>query len=384
MCCCERDDTCGGKRAHMLSSAHPPTHPLTVLIARAKGFPPTGELLFCSCAIMLIITQSHHITRGEIMNNLSFTVLGPSGCGKTTLLACMNNCFSSLMPANFETSDTQTFSLLTNAFTKLEHDAHDNGDSLFFTGGIEGTDTDHVYTFTVKAGRTTIPLKFTDFPGEWLDPRDPDNSQKYSQVETIARESSVIIAVIDTPCLMQRAGKYANSAAISEIEHVIENSLTDDGKLILLVPVKCERYLENDADAEALRSTIRTHFSRTISLAGESSSYFGRAAVAILPVKTMGNVMFARFEEKEGRTLQVYRRIIGRTFNPEYTDQPLRYAMSFLLEQYRQKRKTSLLGRMFMSTEVERVITSLREGISTNIPGCEVFGRSVLGIKEEQ
>ena len=318
------------------------------------------------------------------VKDLSFTVLGPSGCGKTTLLACMNECFSSLMPGSFEAGDSQTFKLLTEAYRKLEHDAHDDGESLFFTGGIDGTDTDHHCSFNVNAGRTHIPLKFSDFPGEWLDPRNPDNSAKYSEVERIARSSSVIIAVIDSPYIMHRGNLYSSQAGIPEIEHVIENSLTDDGKLILLVPVKCERYLENDRDAELLRETVKKHFARTIALAGASSSYYGKAAVCILPVKTMGNVMFARFEEKDGRTLQVYRRIIGRRFKPEHTDQPLRYAMSFLLEQYRQKKSASLLGRMFMSSEVENVITSLREGIRTDIPGCEVFGREVLGLKEGQ
>lgn len=318
------------------------------------------------------------------VKDLSFTVLGPSGCGKTTLLACMNECFSSLMPASFEAGDSQTFKLLTEAYRKLEHDAHDDGESLFFTGGIEGTDTDHHYSFNVNAGRTHIPLKFSDFPGEWLDPRDQENAAKYSEVERIARSSLVIIAVIDSPYLMHRGNVYSSQAGITEIEHVIENSLTDEGKLILLVPVKCERYLENDRNAETLRDTVKKHFARTIALAGASSSYYGKAAVCILPVKTMGNVMFARFEEKDGRTLQVYRRIIGRKFKPEHTDQPLRYAMSFLLEQYRQKKSASLLGRMFMSSEVENVITSLREGIRTDIPGCEVFGREVLGLKEGQ
>ena len=318
------------------------------------------------------------------MNELSFTVMGPYACGKTTLLACMNECFGAMMPGNFEAGDPETFRQLSEAYKQLEHDAQDNGESLFFSGGVRGTDTDHHYRFNVKAGRSRIPLKFTDFPGEWLDPHDPDNAAKYAEVERIARASSVIVAVIDAPYLMHRGGMYSSEACIPEIEHVIENSLTDDGKLILLVPVKCERYLENDRDAESLRDTVRKHFARTIALAGASSSYYGKAAVCILPVKTMGNVMFARFEEKDGRTLQVYRRIIGRRFKPEHTDQPLRYAMSFLLEQYRQKKSASLLGRMFMSSEVENVITSLREGIRTDIPGCEVFGREVLGLKEGQ
>ena len=315
-------------------------------------------------------------------NELSFTVLGPYACGKTTLLACMNECLAGLMPGNFEAGDSQTFRLLTEAYSKLEHDAQDNGESLFFTGGIEGTDTDHSYNFNVNAGHTRIPLKFTDFPGEWLDPHDTDNAEKYAEVERIAKSSSVIMAVIDSPYLMHHGGRYSAEARIPEIEHVIENSLTNDEKLILIVPVKCERYLENDHDAELLRDTVKSHFSHTIKLADYSSSYYGKVAVSILPVKTMGNVMFARFEEKGGRITQVYRKIIGRQFKPEYVDQPIRYAMSFLLEQYRRRKSASILGRLFMSSEVEKLIDTLREGIRTDISGSEIIGREVIGIEE--
>ena len=317
------------------------------------------------------------------MNELSFTVLGPYACGKTTLLACMNECFGAMMPGNFEAGDPETFRLLSEAYKQLEEDARDNGDSLFFSGGVRGTDTDHHYRFNVKAGRSRIPLKFTDFPGEWLDPHDPDNAAKYAEVERIARASSVVIAVIDAPYLMHRGGMYSSEACIPEIEHVIENSLTDDDKLILLVPVKCERYLETDTDAEALLSTIEQHFARTISLASEASPYYGHLAVAILPVKTMGNVMFGRFEEKDGRILQVYRRIIGRKFSPEFTDQPLRYALSFLLEGYRRKKSESLLGRLTMSRELEDVIDRIWSELRIDIPGSEIFCPELLGIADE-
>ena len=317
------------------------------------------------------------------MNELSFTVLGPYACGKTTLLACMNECFGALMPGNFEAGDPETFRLLTEAYKQLERDAEDDGESLFFSGGVTGTDTDHHYRFNVKAGRSRIPLTFTDFPGEWLDPHDPENGAKYSEVERIARESSVIIAVIDSPYLMHHGGMYSSEARIAEIEHVIENSLTTEEKLILIVPVKCERYLESAEDTELLLSTVKALFAHTISLTGETSPYCGRLAAAILPVRTMGNVVFGRFEKKDGRILQVYRKIIGRKFHPEFVDQPLRYALSFLLEGYRRKKSASLLGRLTMSRDLEDVIDSVWSEHRTDIPGSEIFAPELLGLEED-
>ncbi|MBQ3403722.1 MAG: hypothetical protein IJG65_10200 [Synergistaceae bacterium] len=317
------------------------------------------------------------------MNELHFTVLGPSGCGKTTLLACMNEYFGRVMSGSFEAGDTEIFKRLSDAYTRLKDKADDNGHEIIFSGGIEGTDAEKQYPFTLKGSRRNIALRFFDFPGGWIDPRDPEKSIHFKRVSETAQSSKVIIAVINSPYLMQYDGKYRNYAGIDETEYIIENSLTPDGgdKLILLVPVKCEKYLTNGKYAELLRGAVKKYFTRTISLAGNQSPYYGKLAVAILPVKTMGNVQLRRFEVRDGEPVLTFG-TTGSVFRPEDTDQPLRYALSFLLGQYMKRRSgfTAALDWVFGGGNLDKIIASIREGMRENFRGSEIIaGRELLG-----
>lgn len=315
-------------------------------------------------------------------NELYFTVLGPSGCGKTTLLACMNEYFSRVMPGAFEAENPATFNRLSEAYEKLRHEAEDDGHEIIFSGGVEGTDTEHQYPFILKGGRRDVRMKFFDFPGGWLNPRDPGQSAHFSDVSAKIARSSVIIAVINSPYLMQYNGKYRDYAGIDEAEYIIESSLTPDSdKLILLVPVKCEKYLASPHDANELKETVKSSFAKTISLAGNSSPYHGKIAIALLPVKTMGNVQLSRFDVRDGNPAQVFRRITDSPFMPEYTDQPLRYAISFLLEEYKKSRAHSVYDLIFGSGNLDGILDDIRQGIRTNTPGAEIIaGRELIGV----
>ena len=322
-------------------------------------------------------------------NELWFTVLGPSGCGKTTLLACMNEYFARVMNGAFMPENEATFKKLSEAYSRLRLEAEDNDREIIFSGGIEGTDTAHEYSFTLKGSRKNVRVRFFDFPGGWINPRNPEQSSHFEEVSEKASGSSVIMAVINSPYLMQYDGKYKNYAGIDEMEYVIEKSLaeSDEDKLIILVPVKCEKYLAKEKETGQLREAVKKAFSRTIKLASISSPYYGKLAIALLPVKTMGNVQLSRFEVKEGEPLQVFRKITGSRFMPEDTDQPLRYAMSFLLEQYKKINSRSKLNAAFNFVfgmgNPDKTIASIREGISENISGSEIIsGRELIGLPD--
>ena len=72
---------------------------------------------------------------------------------------------------------------------------------------------------------------------------------------------------------------------------------------------------------------------------------------------------------------------------PEDTDQPLRYAMSFLLEQYKKINSRSKLNAAFNFVfgmgNLDKTIASIREGISENISGSEIIsGRELIGLPD--
>ena len=113
-------------------------------------------------------------------------------------------------------------------------------------------------------------------------------------------------------------------------------------------------------------------------------------ALAILPIHTIGNVEFSRFKEKEGeRPEEVYlRKNVRSKFKPRDTDQPLRYAISFLMNQYAQERSGywhKVLNKLFGRDNMKRIATIIRQGIHEDASkGFEIIhGRALIGLEEE-
>ena len=101
-------------------------------------------------------------------DELIFTVLGPSGAGKTTLLSCMHKKFEEILPGSFYPADSKTFARLSKAYKKLEQAA--NNPDIEFGVPLEGTSDLREYEFTIRGKRKSVPVKFYDFPGIWMNP----------------------------------------------------------------------------------------------------------------------------------------------------------------------------------------------------------------------
>ena len=322
------------------------------------------------------------------VNEMNFAVLGPSGAGKTTLLACMAEEFERVSPGTIFPAESFTFSALSNAYKSLRRDAN-NSDSRQFERSIEGTSMLREFLFHVKGHRAYLPVRFYDFPGGWIIPGDSNNNT----VIDIVKSSAVIVVAINTPYLMEFDGKYADDGcAVDEIEWVIKRSLEGDTseRLILFVPIKCEKYLETPDERDRLHKTIKRAFNSTLMLTS-SPLYRDRLAMALLPVQTVGNAKFARFKfAPDGRVeREVYRKTDPHSrFSPKNVDQPMRYLMSFLLEQFaRNKEKGSwydkFLSFIFREGDLKEVAEYIRSGIKSDNDleaGFEIFcGRELIG-----
>ena len=280
---------------------------------------------------------------------LCFTALGPSGAGKTTLLACMQKNFEELLPGYFYPADPKTFSTLNTAYKKLEAEA--NSQSIEFAVGVEGTSDLRQYAFTIKGKNANLPVRFFDFPGGWMNPHDESQAENYEQVINIVQRSMVILVAINTPYIMEYDGRYKDYAGVDEIQYVIKTSLinSDSNKLIIFVPIKCERYTSTSADSKQMRDKIKEVFDETLKLS-TNPVYKDRLAVALLPVHTVGNARFSRFSIRNGEiTQEVYLKNRSIKFSPKDADQPLRFAMSFLLNEFAKGQKNSLLKSLFSS-----------------------------------
>ena len=113
---------------------------------------------------------------------------------------------------------------------------------------------------------------------------------------------------------------------VEALENMKENSL------FMIVPVKCETYIRQNP--AKLFSKVTAKFSEFIELA--RGKHRGRSAVVIMPVNILGGARFTGLvRDVTGRHIldEAFEWDSRIGFNPEYTDQPLRFAVNFMLNQ---------------------------------------------------
>ena len=326
---------------------------------------------------------------------LIFTMLGPSGSGKTSMLACMNRTLEDMLPGTFY-PDRKTFGILDDAYENLKISA-DSDKIQFDVHALKGTEEISMFDFKIVGNKSTMPVRFYDFPGGYIERS--ANDSDYDEIVKIVKQSAAIIIAVDTPYLMEpehERGKYIRQACTRDIELVIKSALGESDnqdRLILLVPIKCEKYMKDYDSRQALKQAVKYAFSDTVNMGKDT--YKGRIAIAIVPINTIGNVKFSRFKtEGERVTEQVFMKLRGRKFSPQYTDQPLRFAMSFLFEQFKkqQERSKSFFGKIldwvcvwdwefFSPDNMVDIEKFVRQGIKLTDDRFEIIcGRKLMGV----
>ena len=218
-----------------------------------------------------------------------------------------------------------------------------------------------------------------------MNPHDVTQAENYKQVINIVSKSAVILAAINTPYIMEYSGRYKDYAGIDEMEHVIKMSLQDGGdKLILFVPIKCEKYTRSPQDRERLINRVKDTFANTLNLSA-NPIYKDKLAMALIPVHTVGNAYFSRFDIKDGNIInEVYLKNRSTKFNPKDADQPLRYALSFLLAEFKKSSGgfwNAMLDFVFARDNLAEISNFIRKGIKADSDGFKIFcGRNLIEI----
>ena len=288
---------------------------------------------------------------------LYFTALGPSGAGKTSVLACMSKVFSDKAMAGLLTADSKTNSTLESAYKELEKMGNDTWPTMKVPSLVPGTKDLREHIFTISG----IKVTFFDFPGGWMSSSGSDKEKdNYNKVLNIVQKSMVVIIAIDTPYIMEDNEQYIKRAKVSEVEHFLQSLMNSNNsklilpKLILLVPIKCEKYTRNPEDTAKLHETIKNTYKQTVNMV--TINHPDRLALAMMPIHTIGNIEFARFDKEHDGEI-ILRRNNEYKFAPRDADQPLRYAVNFLLKQNKHYWKRN---------DMKRIAEIIEEGIHTD------------------
>lgn len=318
---------------------------------------------------------------------MNVCMMGPRAVGKTTLLTAIFNdsqenlgiSTNLLLQAEGDTSAdlTKQKHYLSSVFANRTQISDKPPAGMKASRTVNTFD----FVFGLKGQEPRIDLKIKDFPGEYV----IDYPQ---EVIGFINESSAVFVAIDTPHLMEEDGKYCEAKnKPSVITDFFKKQTFDGEKLVLFVPLKCERYFNTNQMDEVLQ--------RVESVYGDLISYFksnGKVACAVTPILTLGDVEFDHFKttvfgktatHENGCPEEAIYRYRGEepTYKPTFCVQPLYYMLSFLASQYeRSKRQRSLIDKLFSSVyslfdsdaDLFDEILRMEKNRKTDLPGYKI------------
>ncbi len=294
-------------------------------------------------------------------------MLGARGVGKTSVITSMYNSQKEAVLGTglFLKADDDTSAMLNDKRQQLEklfHGVHMEDERLI-SSGISGDsqETKFCFSYGMNSEKINIDMIIRDYPGEYLK-SDPD------MVSDFVREASAVLIAIDTPFLMEEDGKYhlAKNRLDLVADFLMNHLSSDEEKLILFVPLKCEKYYKENRIDEVLEK-IKKEYGGLISYLRDKENLHGfknKICCAVTPIQTLGDVVFDSFEtDQNGNIVEIstpegmrvpahvfYR--YARTnaaYRPENCVQPLYYLLSFISKQYekakQEQRQSGLLGR---------------------------------------
>lgn len=319
-------------------------------------------------------------------------MMGPKAVGKTTVLtAIFNDTKESIARTNLILKSIgDTGAQLTDKRRLLEATFKNKQtikeEPVSYMPGSHEISNFH-FDFGLKGREAKIEIEIKDFPGEYV----LDNPD---QVMAFIESSDTIMIAIDTPHLMEMEGRFNEAKnKISIITRFLKERISgiNDEKLILLVPLKCEKYFFEKRMDEVKEQVIES-YKELIQFFKESTNE--NIACAITPILTLGGVIYDTFDIANGQVIldsknpllpahTIYKfKDEGATYSPSFCVQPLYYLLSFVVTQYeRNKGKggflnklRSLIFQLFENDkELFNEILKMEQNRRSDLPGYQMI-----------
>lgn len=271
---------------------------------------------------------------------LNIFMVGGRRCGKTTVLSRIYRQFDTVLhhgpgegPDLFSINlDTDDITHITDAESAVNSIFRDNeAYDVFPVEDYNPTNamTENRFKLCPIKGGSSLPIGFRDIPGEWCNgtvigedgQRNPNmvtakgidgNVETKNAIEFVVdyiRASTVTIIAIDTPAMMEAKGAFNNAInRIGPITEAFKTALGNNGgdenisdKLILFVPLKCEKYVVNGdgtINNDGMRSVaqhVRQSYADLINNIGNHPVLSQSVSAAILPIVTIKEVLWSSY-----------------------------------------------------------------------------------------
>jgi serine/threonine protein kinase len=298
---------------------------------------------------------------------LKITVFGARGVGKTSILAAMYDQFNKTTK-NTDiqlTANIGTSAILQERVAELQS-PFSASENMEVTGGIQGTSEpqDFIFSLSRVGGPTIMKLCFKDFPGGRIGSNALESEML--EVKKLLETCQVVLIIIDSPALIEDNGVWHElinkPGLIRDYFKLSYQNLTEP-TLILFVPSKCEKYMRNNP--EYLLQKVTDGYSELLHFFA-NKTHRQNIIIGVTPVQTLGNIIFDRIETNmiSGRKQpHFYYKKIGHHYEPNDSEQPLRYILKFLLKLHLKKQILlsksirSLLGFLFEDVAFKEAVS---------------------------
>lgn len=325
------------------------------------------------------------------MQEIKVTMLGATGVGKTTLLTAVYEQFqSNIGETDLQlTADEESSAILQERLADLKTLLND----FEATGGIKGTEgePDTIKSFNFDLGRKgekpSLKLQFFDYPGGYHITKASPEKRKF--VKDLIKECAAVLIVIDAPSIMEQSGiwheRINRPQQITDLFKAEYQNL-DSPKLVILAPVKCEKYLQNEKSAQELLQKLKQEYDNLIDFFS-CKNLQSKVAVVVTPVQTVGSVVFSRVERKNDTPCFFFRKIShDAKYSPKDSEQPLRYLLRFVLKMHldQQAQSWGIFGfiREWLGFDeyLKSAISKFASGCKKNEGFAVIQGESLLKI----
>lgn len=290
---------------------------------------------------------------------MKIAMMGPRAVGKTTVLTAVFNetktSIATTMLKLIDRGDTgaelqDRLYYLKSVFRKQE----EISDKTLPTAGLSATANEHLFQFSfgIQGKEPSIDIDIQDFPGEYV----TDHPER---VQSFINEATAIFIAIDTPHLIEKQGQFNEiKNKVSKITNFFKETLASisSEKLVLLVPLKCEKYFKENRMEEVLQH-VESAYAELIALFKKSL----KVCCAVVPILTLGDVVFDDFRynatgdvelDVDGTPNLVKYKYVGDNpkYSPKFCSQPLYAAISFLAAQYtRWNKRATFIDKLIRS-----------------------------------
>lgn len=268
---------------------------------------------------------------------LSICMMGPRSVGKTTVLTSIFHESQSQIcegSSIYLRALDENTNMLNNYHTMLvDAVAKKNASNL----PASNTISEFLFGLGLAGRSESVKLKIRDFPGEYLTSTIKSDRE---EIYNFISNATIILIAVDTPYLMEENGKYneeKNKVAI--VTHYLKDNVdVVKDKLVLFVPLKCERYMHDGKLSLVSEATKKAYSILT--------DFFSQNNIAsfVTPIITLGGIEFDYMKPNpmpgEIEKLSVFRSWEkSPEYKPLFCPQPLYYLLTYVTNYYEWQKK---------------------------------------------